>query len=68
MSGKTKRASAGKMLRDVIAASYRRRYFRLYREYLDQIEDPEERDHEAEAIWSGLWPLALYCAEGRAQS
>jgi len=56
------------MLRDVIAASYRRRYFRLYREYLDQIEDPEERDHEAEAIWSGLWPLALHCAEGRAQS
>jgi len=52
-------------LREVIAESYRRRYFRVfYSEYLREL-DPEVRESEAEELWRGLKPLAFACAELR---
>ncbi len=52
-------------LRDVLAESYRRRLFRMYRGYLAGIEDPHEREEEARAIWGDLALLARGCAELR---
>ena len=52
-------------MRDVLAESYRRRLFRLYRDYLAGIEDPPEREEEARAIWDDLTLLARGCAELR---
>lgn len=52
-------------LRDVLAASYRRRIFRLYREYLAGISDAEEREEEARLIWSDLAGVSRMCAEYR---
>ena len=50
---------------DALAESYRRRYFRLFRDYLAGIEDPHEREEEARAIWDDLALLARGCAELR---
>jgi len=61
------KARRHKMMRDVVAASYRRRYFRLFNDYIEAIEDPDEREQEARSIWQGLYPLALYCAQRRTQ-
>jgi hypothetical protein len=52
-------------LRDVLAESYRRRLFRMYRPILECIGDPEEREKEARSIWEALWPIARDCAEQR---
>ncbi len=52
-------------MRGVLAESYRRRYFRLFRDHLAGIEDPKEREEEARAIWDDLWNLALGLAELR---
>lgn len=52
-------------MRDVLAQSYRRRLFRIYRDYLAGIEDPHEREEEARAIWDDLALLARGCAELR---
>jgi DNA primase len=52
-------------MRDVLAGSYRRRLFRLYRSYLAGIEDPREREQEARAIWDDLALLSRGCAELR---
>lgn len=53
-------------LRDVLAESYRRRLFRLYRPYLETLE-PEVREREGRQIWRELWRLARSCAENRLQ-
>ena len=52
-------------LRDVFAASYQRKMFRLLGSYLAGIEDPREREEEARAIWGDLRTVALMCAEYR---
>lgn len=52
-------------MRDVFADSYRRRYFKMYRDHLAAIEDPSEREEEARIIWRDLWPLTRMCAEYR---
>jgi hypothetical protein len=52
-------------MRDVLADSYRRRLFRMYRGYLAGIEDPHEREQEARAVWDDLALLARGCAELR---
>jgi DNA primase len=41
-------------LLEIRRESYRRRYFRFYREELEAIEDPEEREEEAREIWKQL--------------
>lgn len=54
-----------KMLRDNLADSYRRRYFRVfYAEYLQTVE-PELREGEAQHLWEGLHDLSVLCAEQR---
>ena len=57
-----------KMLVDVTAESYRRRFFRLYKEDLQSISDPEERAAEAKALWEDLWALSRLCAQWRVHS
>ncbi len=56
-----------KVLRNTIAASYQRRLFRLFRDDIELIEDPDERKEEARAIWESIRPLAVSCAERRMQ-
>ncbi len=53
------------MLVDVIAASYRRRLFRFFKDDLEDIEDLEEREEEARELWEGLWKLSWLCASWR---
>jgi DNA primase len=57
-----------KMLRAAIAASYQRRFFRLFRADIEMIEDPDEREAEARALWESIRPLAVSCAERRMQA
>jgi hypothetical protein len=52
-------------LRDVLAESYRRRYFRAYYSGYLQSVDLELREAEARQIWEDLWPMALLCADQR---
>ena len=54
-----------KILVDVVAQSYRRRLFRLFKEDLESVSDPTEREEEARELWEGLWPLAWLCAQWR---
>ena len=54
-----------RMLVDVIAESYRRRLFRLFKEDLQSIDEPAKRQEEARKLWEGLWPLAWACATWR---
>ena len=54
-----------RMARDALAASYQRRYFRIYGSHLAYIEDDEERRKEARELFESLWPLAVSCAEWR---
>ena len=59
------KARRRRMIRDTLAASYQRRYFRLYGDHLAYIEDAQERRKEAQQFFEGLWPLAVSCAELR---
>ena len=52
-------------MRDVVAESYRRQFFRMHRDHLATIKNPDEREEEAHAIWRDLWSLARSCAEWR---
>jgi DNA primase len=54
-----------RMLRDNLAESYRRRYFRaFYSDYLKTVE-PGVREEEAQRLWDGLHALSVLCAEQR---
>lgn len=54
-----------RMIRDNLAESYQRRYFRAYyTEYLRDVE-PEVRPAEADRLWEGLRSLSLLSAERR---
>lgn len=59
------KARRRKMLRDALAESYRRRFFRMFGSYLGHIEDEDSRRKEARRFWADLWPLAIICAEWR---
>jgi DNA primase len=53
-------------IRDTLADSYQRRFFRaFYTEYLQEIDDPETRDQEADKLFDGLRSLAIGCATQR---
>lgn len=52
-------------IRDALATSYQRRFFRVYGGHLEHIEDPEERKTEAHMFWDDLRPGALAAAENR---
>lgn len=52
-------------LRDALARSYQRRYFRMFASDFATIEDPTERRRECAAFWRDLWPLACIAAEWR---
>ena len=52
-------------IRTALARSYQRRYFRLFGEHLQFIEDSEEREAAAQAFWRDLWPTASAAAESR---
>ena len=54
-------------LRYVIAKSYQRRFFRFFREELEAIPNPDERDAEALAVWRSLWPMAWMFAAWRVE-
>lgn len=54
-------------LRDVLAASYQRRLFRVLGPVLAQIEW-ERREGESRAVWDALWPLAQEMAASRLYS
>lgn len=50
------------------ARLYQRRFFRFFRDDLETIEDPAEREEEARKVWKNLESLAWSCAkqtEGR---
>ncbi|MDP9477300.1 MAG: CHC2 zinc finger domain-containing protein [Actinomycetota bacterium] len=53
-------------LREVRARLYQKRLFRMFREDLERIEDPAEREEEARALYADLYHLARSCAERRA--
>ena len=57
-----------KTLVETIAQSYRRRLFRFFKEDLQSMSDPIEREEEARALWKNLWLLAWRCAHGRVNS
>jgi DNA primase len=44
---------------------YQRRFFRMFRDDLAEIEDPEEREEEARAVFANLYGLARDCALAR---
>jgi DNA primase len=54
-----------KMLVDVVATSYQRRLFRCFKEGLESIGDPQEREEEARKLWESLFKLAWLCAQWR---
>jgi DNA primase len=49
-------------LRAVRTKIYQRRFFRMFRDDLAGIEDPEEREEEARAVYANLYPVARQCA------
>ena len=51
--------------RSVLAESYRRRLFRLFRVYLAGIEDSHVREEEARRIWVDLRAISRTCAAYR---
>ncbi len=53
-------------LREVRTRLYQRRFLRMYADDLARIEDPEEREAEARAIYADLRSFARSCAEWRA--
>ncbi len=53
-------------LREVRARLYQRRLFRMFREDLEAIEDPDEREEEARRVFADLFPLADAWAGWRA--
>lgn len=59
------KARRRKAVRDALARSYQRRFFRLLGGYLEAIEDPAEREREGRQLWRDLWPVAVGCAEKR---
>lgn len=60
-----KKGRRRRMIRDNLAKSYQRRYFRAYySEYLAEL-DPELRESEAKALWDGLQSLSFLCADRR---
>ena len=59
------KARTWQALRDVLAASYRRRLFRVFRPILADIGEGEGREREAKEVWDALWPLAHDLAERR---
>ena len=54
-----------RMLMDVLATSYQRRLFRCFKEDLESIIDPQEREEEAHELWESLWKLSWLCAQWR---
>jgi DNA primase len=61
-SWQDEKARRRKMLVEAVAESYRRRFFRFFKEDFERISDPAERKEEASKVWEELWPLAWACA------
>ena len=59
------KARRRKKLRDALAGSYQRRYFRIFAPEFATIEDADERREEARRFFADLWPLACTAAEWR---
>jgi len=55
------------MIRDALADSYQRRWFRIYGEHLRDIEDPDEYEHEAALFFDRLRTVAVGAAIHRMQ-
>jgi DNA primase len=54
-----------RMIRERMANSYQRRLFRVFGEFLRDIEDPREREVEARRFYGDLRPVAVGAAENR---
>lgn len=52
-------------IRDALAAKYQRRYFRIFGGYLETIEDPAEREAEAQRFYEDLYRVARSAANYR---
>jgi DNA primase len=56
------------MIRKIRTRHYQRRLLRLFKEELDGITDPVERQQEAQRIHADLYYLALRCAKQREEA
>jgi DNA primase len=65
-SWQSEKARRHDALREVRTRLYLRRFLRMYAADLARIEDPEEREEEARAIYADLHHFARSCAEWRA--
>lgn len=52
-------------LRAVRTQIYQRRFFRMFRDDLAEIEDPKEREEEARRVYANLYTVARECAIAR---
>jgi len=59
------KARRRKMIGDALAASYQRRFFRVFGGHLADIEDAEEYEREAAMYFDGLRPVAVAAAKHR---
>ncbi len=55
------------MIRDALADSYQRRWFRIFGTFLADIADPDEYEHEAALFFDRLRPVAVGSAIHRMQ-
>jgi DNA primase len=55
------------LIRDALADSYQRRWFRIFGTFLADIEDPDEYEHEAALFFDRLRPVAVGAAIQRMQ-
>jgi hypothetical protein len=61
------KAKRRQMIRDALADSYQRRWFRIYGEHLRDIEDPDEYEREASLFFDRLRTVAVGSAIHRMQ-
>lgn len=61
------KAKRRQMIRDALADSYQRRWFRVFGTHLADIEDPDEYEHEAALFFDGLRTVAVGAAIHRMQ-
>ena len=63
----SEKAKRRQMIREALADSYQRRWFRIYGTHLRDIEDPGEYEHEATLFFERLRPIAVGAAIHRMQ-
>ncbi len=61
-SWQDEKAKRRQMIRDALADSYQRRWFRIYGEHLADIADPDEYEHEAGLFFDRLRTVAVGAA------